>query len=42
MVAAKKMFRNRGMDISTSRVKNKTSMFIKTVFKVAFGFPNIL
>ena len=39
MVAAKKVFRNRGMDITTSRVKYRTSMFIKTVFKGAFGFP---
>ena len=42
MVAAKKVFRNRGMDITTSRVKYRTSMFIKTVFKAAFGFPNIM
>ena len=38
MIAAKKVFGNRGMDITTSRVKYRTFMFIKTVFKAAFGF----
>ena len=42
MVAAKKVFRNRGMDITTGRVEYRTSMFIKTVFEAALGFPNIL
>ena len=42
MVAAKKVFSNCGMDITTSRVEYKTSMCIETVFEAAFGFPNIL
>ena len=36
MVVAEKVLSNRGMVIITSRVEYRTSMIIKTVFKVTF------
>ena len=42
MITGKKVFWNCIMDVITSRVEYRSSVFIKTVFEATFSFSNIL
>ena len=42
MGKAEKLFLNCGLDVTIGGVKNRASMFIKTVLEAAFVFLNIL
>ena len=42
MITGKKVFWNCGMDVITSRIEYRSSVFIETVFETTFSFPNIL
>ena len=42
MINGKKMFWNCSMDVITSRVECRSSVFIKTAFEAKFSFSNIL
>ena len=42
MITGKKVFWNCSMDVITSRVEYRSSVFIKTVFEATFSFSNIL
>ena len=41
MITGKKVFWNYSMDVITSRVEYRSSMFIKMVFEATFSFSNI-
>ena len=42
MITGKKVFWNCSMDVITSRVEYRSSVFIETVFEATFSFSNIL